>query len=386
MRSIVILSTADMNAALWTNKQHIAVRLAAYCDVHYIESLGLREPSLNLSDIRRIFRRLRPRVESLSAEENSNSAVNSRSVNVLSPRVLPWHKYSFVRFVNKFLLKHQLRSKLPSEYDLWSFSPVTYGLEKDAHTFIYHSVDLLHGVPGIPRKFFLEAERSALLEADAIVASSKGVKQHLEALGANNVFLWENVADINLFRENRSDRPLPRAIFAGNMTPSKVDFSAIAAVAESGVNVALAGPSKIDGSSDAADFASLIKHPNVNYLGVLKPDDLALELGRSTVGLIPYKLNEYTSGVFPMKVYEYLASGLQVIASPLESLANKRVTGLRVVNLDEFVVAVGDALTAGPLPSGENTGLNENSWDFRIDQIRELLRSFDHKEQIGQNE
>ena len=38
-------------------------------------------------------------------------------------------------------------------------------------------------------------------------------------------------------------------------------------------------------------------------------------------GLIPYARNELTDSIFPMKVYEYLAAGLPVIATPLPALA-----------------------------------------------------------------
>ena len=39
-------------------------------------------------------------------------------------------------------------------------------------------------------------------------------------------------------------------------------------------------------------------------------------------GLIPYARNELTESIFPMKVYEYLAAGLPVVATPLPALAD----------------------------------------------------------------
>lgn len=373
MRPVVILSTADMDAALWTNKQHIAVRLAKYCDVYYVESLGLRQPKISLSDGRRILRRLQVGMPKHSGNKYTSTDRLDGALKVLSPRVLPWHKFHLIRFINRLLLTSQLKSKLPKEYDLWSFSPVTYELEDNATNFVYHSVDLLHGVPGIPRKFFLRAERVSIDKADAVVSSSKGVREHLSALGADEVLLWENVADIELFRKNRSLKRISRAIFAGNMTPSKVDFALIQSIAESGVEVALAGPSNIDGSTTPDDFARLIQHPNITYLGVLGQERLAVELGRSTVGLIPYKLNEYTSGVFPMKVYEYLASGLRVVASHLPSLDGKDLPGMEIATPGKFAMAVQGQIALGAMTNDDDNRFDVNSWDFRINQVRELL-------------
>lgn len=373
MRPVVILSTADMDAALWTNKQHIAVRLARYCDVYYVESLGLRQPRISLSDGRRILRRLRADKPKRSSDRFTSTEHLNGSLKVLSPRILPWHKFRLIRFINGLLLTRQVKSKLPKEYDLWSFSPVTYELEDSATKFVYHSVDLLHGVPGIPRNFFLKAERTSINKADAVVSSSKGVREHLSTLGADKVLLWENVADIELFRNNRSPKRTSRAIFAGNMTPSKVDFALIQSVAESGVEVALAGPSNIDGSTTPDDFARLIQHPNINYLGVLGPERLAVELGRSTVGLIPYKLNEYTSGVFPMKVYEYLASGLRVVATHLPSLDGRDLPGMEIASPDKFTVTVHGQMSRGVMADDDDNRFDVNSWEFRLNQVRELL-------------
>ena len=39
-------------------------------------------------------------------------------------------------------------------------------------------------------------------------------------------------------------------------------------------------------------------------------------------GLIPYARNTLTESIFPMKVYEYLAAGLPVVATPLPALAD----------------------------------------------------------------
>lgn len=373
MRPVVILSTADMDAALWTNKQHIAVRLAKYCDVYYVESLGLRQPKISLSDGRRILRRLQVGMPKRSVDKYTSPDHLDGALKVLSPRVLPWHKFRLVRFINRLLLTSQVKSKIPKEYDLWSFSPVTYELEDNATNFVYHSVDLLHGVPGIPRKFFLKSERASINKAYAVVSSSKGVREHLSALGAGEVLLWENVADIELFRKNRSPKRISRAIFAGNMTPSKVDFALIQSIAESGIEVALAGPSNIDGSTTPDDFARLIQHPNITYLGVLGQERLAVELGRSTVGLIPYKLNEYTSGVFPMKVYEYLASGLRVVASPLPSLDGKDLPGMEIATPGKFAMTVQGQIGLGAMTNDGDNRFDLNSWDFRISQVRELL-------------
>ena len=60
MADVVLLATADWDHPLWTNKQHVAVALAAEGHrVLYVESLGLRPAQATARDLSRILKRLR---------------------------------------------------------------------------------------------------------------------------------------------------------------------------------------------------------------------------------------------------------------------------------------------------------------------------------------
>lgn len=366
---IVVLSTADISAPIWTNKQHIATRLTSYGEVHYIESLGLRSPTLNIKDIKRIITRL---VSIIYKKDNLNNyvAYDKSSLIIHSPIVIPFHGSAFARWINERIISIGLRRKLPSRYVLWTFSPLTYGLEKNAEKVFYHSVDLLHTFPNVPQAALLNAERKTIGLSNAIIASSKGVVEHLRRQGADP-YLWENVADIDLFESYQSEERIPRAIFVGNLTASKVDFTLLESLAQKGIQIALAGPTSIDGTKQDSGLGILLTYPSVTYLGVLSQKDMAIELGRSWVGIIPYICNDYTAGVFPMKVYEYLAAGLNVIATPLQSLVDAEVEGLTVTHADNFVAETRRICEEPYTPP--NGSYKSNSWDARVVQITQLI-------------
>jgi Glycosyl transferases group 1 len=92
------------------------------------------------------------------------------------------------------------------------------------------------------------------------------------------------------------------------------------------------------------------------------------------VGLIPYAVNDLTRSVFPMKVYEYLAAGLPVLATPLPALAGTEKV--------EFV-ADAPALVAAfererGLDSSErrrerSSAAARHSWDTRLEEIERAL-------------
>lgn len=364
---VVILSTADFHSDVWTNKQHLAVGLAQHTPVTYLESFGLRAPRPRRSDIQRIARRLQRR----NGAGGTKSVPNG--VDVVRPLVVPFHGNDVVRVINRRLVDALPLAGL-SESVLWTFSPLTYGLERRAKAVVYHSVDLLHTQPGVPAEALLRAEKELLTRADRVVASSNGVREHLQGLGCSDVALWENVADTQLFRSVRNAR-VARAVFAGNLTPNKVDSELLLQVAEAGIDTVIAGPMGIDGSTMGAAMRDVLQHPRVTYLGTVSPARLADEFSRSMVGIIPYRINAYTEGVFPLKVYEYLSAGLHVVSTRLHSLNGLDEPGLTMPEPVNFAVAVSRAIDAFNPKAAEarSEAASRHSWGMRTQQALDVL-------------
>ncbi|MFW8745450.1 hypothetical protein ACOI9R_35515, partial [Mesorhizobium japonicum] len=98
----------------------------------------------------------------------------------------------------------------------------------------------------------------------------------------------------------------------------------------------LAGPVDIDGSRAGDAVERVMAHPLCRYLGLLALPERAEAFGRCMGGLIPYRDNPYTAGVFAMKVHEYLAAGLEVVATPIPSLAEVRLDGMHLASPEQF--------------------------------------------------
>ena len=58
-RCIVCVGFADWETPLWTNQHHLMSRLALTNQVLFVESLGLRQPTLAGRDVSRMIRRVR---------------------------------------------------------------------------------------------------------------------------------------------------------------------------------------------------------------------------------------------------------------------------------------------------------------------------------------
>ena len=98
MADIVLLSTADWDHPLWTNKQHVACALAAEGErVLYVESLGIRSIQAKTQDFRRILRRLLLGLRLVRLVRPG--------IWVLSPLVLPGGSQGMALRLNRLLLR-----------------------------------------------------------------------------------------------------------------------------------------------------------------------------------------------------------------------------------------------------------------------------------------
>lgn len=374
----LIISTADWDRPIWTNKQYVARELAVLGPVTYINSLGLRRPALTRTDLERVLRRLAPH----NASTQTTRAVDG--VRTRSPWVIPWHRRSAPTWrLNCISLRRtarQWRRAAQGSRILWTFSPITYGLEQYADLTVYHCVDLLEHLHGVDALALLQGG-NALRETSGLVtiASSSGIAKHLSHLGFEDVRRWENVADTDLISEmaEKVERQPNHTIFAGNLTSQKVDFPLMRRLVESerSVHLHLVGPVG-EGGGLPPDIAWFQAHPRVELHGVLEPEALGQLLGACTVGLIPYIQSPYTDGVFPLKVYEYLAAGLAVVSTDLPALS--RVSEVDVcANEDSFLKAVLSRIRSDdPRARAERVAVaRKHSWATRGCEIRELVTS-----------
>lgn len=377
MTEVHVLSTADWHSAVWTNKQNIAIRLARQgYSVTYLESLGLRRPRFNSADLKRLQNRLWSDRRNSGADTTSQSGHSN--LRVVSPRIVPFHTARVARLYNHHYLASLTRARRGDNNFriLYTFSPVTYGVERHFDYTIYHSVDFLHAIPLIDETATLEDEARLVESADYVAGSSWPIVEHLKRQGAQQVSYWPNVTDTEHFYGGWGRRK-PRALFAGNLTRTKIRIDWLLAAAESGIPLAIAGPYGVDGTADN-ELHALLSHSNVEYHGTLSITQLAELSGRCTVGLIPYELNQYTSGVFPMKVAEYLASGLSVVSTNLEALRADRTPEVKLVTtLEEFLDEVNAALQPKPADdaSRKYESIRHRSWDIRISEIGAVIET-----------
>jgi len=376
--SVVCASTADFDAPLWTNKQHLMSRVGAEVPVLYIESLGLRHPRPTRRDVARIARRLRTGV-------SKRTPLSAREVEIVSPLVLPYHGSGIVRAVNRRLLERQLHARishLSRPRLLWAYSPAVVD-ELDLaefETVIYHAVDDLASVPGIPRAV-AELEFRLAERADAVAASADALVARLSRFNPNTHLVGQ-AADIDHFGlalagpdEPRDviDLPRPRAIFVGALSDHKVDWSLFADVVRRLPTWSFVVIGPIGEEAGMQGWRKVASLPNGHVLDHRPYRSLPAYLGAADVGIIPYVLTEHTAGIWPLKLVEYLAAGLSVVATPLDSLRARELPVAFASDADSFAAALAAADRSELGRQARHSAVCGHSWDALLDRIFGLV-------------
>ncbi|HDW3277021.1 TPA: glycosyltransferase [Enterobacter asburiae] len=382
IKDIVVLSTADWDNPFWTNKQHVAVELANRGHrVLYIESLGLRRPSVNKKDLSRIFRRI---VKAIKAPRKVRD-----NIWVWSPISIPFNNYAFVRRLNKFILSSALkfwcwRLKFKDE-TLWTYNPLTTRFlePSDFQYVVYHCVDEIKAQPGMPVDILQNAEEELVRRADITFVTSLTLLKSREQW-SDEVYYFSNVADYNHFSTALDDDlplpsdlhaiPEPRIGFIGAISGYKVNFTLLEEIAEAHPEWSIVMIGDVGEGDPNTDATQLTRHKNIHLLGPRAYQQLPAYLKGFTATLLPNNLNEYTASMFPMKFFEYLAAGKAVVSVDLASLCDFR-DYVRIAHTStEFISALED-ITSGQRISVEKCQelAQEYTYQSRTEKMFKLI-------------
>jgi glycosyltransferase involved in cell wall biosynthesis len=379
-QQIVCIGSADWATELPINQHQLMGRLATKNEVLFVESLGLRRPQLAGRDLSRLWRRLKRGLR--------GARPASEGLHVLAPLVLPLHSKEAVRRLNRWLLRFQVKRatrKLGMKRPiLWAYVPQAETVidALDPELIVYHCVDDVAAQKGVDADSFREAEERFAKRADLVLASAPALAERMRTL-SDHVLYAPNVADTATFATALESGPVdeaieklphPRLVFQGAIVATKLDVQLLAEVAKlrPDWSIVLVGPR---GAGDpTGDLSPLDEAPNIHQIGPRLANDLPKVLRGADIGLIPYAINDLTRSVFPMKVYEYLAAGLPVLATPLPALDG--VEGIETVASTEELVAVCERELAVDSPKRcqeRSLAAASYSWEARIEEIERVL-------------
>ncbi|WAH35859.1 glycosyltransferase [Alicyclobacillus dauci] len=302
-------------------------------------------------------------------------------VKVLKPvTTLPF--YHVVRWINRFnqrLLARQIRqhvtgpiillSNLPSSVDMipW-LSPIA--------TF-YDCVDDHGAFGGLVRRDVIDSLEAEMAYASRTVfATADALAERMQSLHSH-VQLVPNAVELDHFRKtfNASEHPdlsdiaSPRVGFIGGIG-SWLDFDLIRNLATARPNMEFVFVGPVE-----TDVTAVRALPNVHFLGRKPYDELPQFLAGFDLCLYPFANNKLTESVNPVKVYEYLAAGKEVLATPTREM-RKFVDHVWIINNSDEGASAIDMILRGKRkdsPALRQPFLQEQTWESRGKQIEAAL-------------
>src|SRR5262249_30538860 len=251
---------------------------------------------------------------------------------------------------------------------------------------VYHCVDDIAAQEGIDEVSFAAAERRFAARADLVIASAPALAERMRALNGN-VLYAPNVADTAAFAAALEPGPVdaalgalpePLIVFTGAIAAKKLDIELLVGLAATrrDWSIALVGPVGL--GDPGTDVGALDAEPNIHLLGARPYAALPDVLRGAQAALIPYRASALTASIFPMKVYEYLAAGLPVVATPLPALEGVAEIAIAadapatVAALERAVADDDDAARAA-----RSAAAAAHSWDTRLTEIAAAIAALD---------
>jgi len=219
------------------------------------------------------------------------------------------------------------------------------------------------GTPAWARGYWTRA----LAQVDAVFAVSEYYRKQLVAETEKPVILLGNGVEFDHFArpspvpDDLRDLPRPRVVYLGLLSHF-LDFDVLEALREAvrGGTLVLLGPGTPATETQVGRLAS---RPRVVRLGPRPYAQAPAYLQACDVGVIPFRAQSpYVQGINPNKVYQYLASGIPVVTTPLLDLSPSSPQLQFAVDPGGFADAVGRALDARPDPEACRAFARPHDW------------------------
>ena len=378
-RDILLFSTADWDNPFRTNKQHMAALFAKRgYRVLYVDSLGLRRPTLSGRDLKRIVRRLCKAIP-IARQVQPN-------LWRISPIVLPFHVSAMARKFNTRLMQMTIRWHLRvlgmQRPLIWTYNPLIADICANIPNsgIVYHCVDDLGAAPHIDRATIGIGEEALGKMAELCFTTSPLLLDRMQALFPRVVY-EPNVCDQAFFETARTALtepmelaaiPRPRLLFIGALSEYKLDYSLLQAIANRypEAHWVLIGPI----GEGQPDSRKPPVQPNIHVLGPSAYGRLPYFMAHCDAAVLPATRNAYTDAMFPMKFFEYLAAGLPLVATRLPALTEFEHLYFSADSEEEFLANIKRVL-GGERRDSEaiDQACRHHSWEARFARMEAVL-------------
>ena len=358
------------------SKKHIMSRFAKRNRVLWVNSVGVRNPTASIYDLKRIVQKVR-------AFSAGHKRVTD-SLDVFTPLVIPFHGNPVARWINRNALRWSLlrtcRRLGFTNPITWVFIPASAEVAGtlNERMVVYHCVDEYSEFTGADKTALLNLERHLIEKSDCVIVCSDRLLESKRKYN-KNTFMFTHGVDVEHFRkacdpntivpEEMKSIKQPIIGFFG-LIADWVDLGLIRFLADSRPDWSFVLLGKVATDTNIVEGAS-----NVHLLGSKPYPQLPGYAKAFDVGMLPFVINELTLNSNPLKLREYLAAGLPVVSTAIPEAA--RLEGaLRVgSDYDEYLGHLEAIIRSGKTGPQRSISLEmeKESWDHKVEELSRIV-------------
>jgi glycosyltransferase involved in cell wall biosynthesis len=358
------------------SKKHIMQRLAKRNRILWVNSIGNRNPTASVHDLKRVIKKLREFVKGSKTVEGG--------IHVFSPLAIPFHGNAAARWINRKALRWSLQRacrRLDFRRPItWSFVPASADIAGSLGeaAVIYHCVDEFSEFTGTDKTAILSLEQRLIQKSQCVIVSSEPLLNS-KRLHNPNTFLITHGVDVSHFRKacdpqtvipaDLAAAPKPVIGFFG-LIADWVDLDLIRFLATSRPQWTFVLIGKV-----VTDLNAIDGLPNIRILGQKPYASLPAYAKAFDVALLPFRINELTLAANPLKLREYLAAGLPVVSTAIPE-AERLKHALQIArNESEWLTMIEQLIDSGK--TGPQLRISEQmnceSWDAKVEELSNVV-------------
>ena len=226
------------------------------------------------------------------------------------------------------------------------------------------------------RRRIREMDAALCHRADLVVVCSKALEVSRKSL-CRKMIMVPNGVDAAHYRSCLSQRGktsgAPVFGYIGTLHADRLDLGLVVELARrrTDARVVLCGPDFLT----EEDRKALRAASNIELREQVHYRDVPEVIAEFDVCILPHRCTPFTESLNPIKLWEYLASGKPVVATPVAGFRERAHLCHLAQGADAFVRACAEALVEDPARiSARQREAESNSWRARSEQLLEAFR------------
>ncbi|MEE8379580.1 MAG: glycosyltransferase [Gammaproteobacteria bacterium] len=363
--------------ALPSSTQHLISHLALSRKIIWVNSIGLRRPSLSKHDLKRVWDKL----TTFKLRHNSTNKNINNNFYIVNPKTIPVPRTRIGRWIAAKLITSQIKPIIKmaniNAPILWISLPTAVDIigKLGESSTVYYCGDDFSGLAGVDHNIVVKREQELVEKSDLILAASEKLT---EQFPPSRTRLLTHGVDFELFSTpvpRSSDLPddgRPIAGFYGSISDwfnIKLLLSTIRKLPN--WHFVLIG-------NPTVDVSSLRNFKNVTFLGERPHDELPSFSQHWTASLLPFKDNAQIRACNPLKLREYLAAGKPIISTSFPAVQKYKDIVQIADTSDEMVEALNASKHVPSIPDFQKalrSTVSQHSWAYKAQQTSQWLEA-----------